>query len=79
VKVQVKLLGTYRRHLPADAQGPAYDLELPTATAVEDLLAQLPVPTLEGCVVLVNGRTPTDGQVLQEGDTLAIFPAMAGG
>lgn len=46
---------------------------------IDELRAQVPVPIDENLIVLINGRSPKAGQVLEEGDTIAIFPAMAGG
>ena len=79
MKVYVKLLNVYRKYLPDDAQGAAYSLQVPDGTRVEELLAQVSVPADESQVVLVNGHTPLAEQVLKEGDTITIFPAMAGG
>ena len=79
MKVWIKLLSTYTKYLPAGAQGSAYSLDVPAGTRIEELWAQLPFLTDEGQVVLINGRTPVVGQVLEEADTIAIFPAMAGG
>lgn len=79
MKVWVKLFSTYRRYLPSDAQGSTYDLEVPAGIRIEELRSLLPVPIDESQVVLINGRTHRSGQVLGEGDTVAIFPSMAGG
>ena len=79
MKVHVKLLNVYRKYLPDDAQGATYSLEVATGTWVEELLKKVPVPDDESQVVLVNGHTPLAEQVLKDGDTIAIFPAMAGG
>jgi molybdopterin converting factor small subunit len=79
VRVWIKLLSTYRRYLPPDAQGSAYSLEVPVGIRIEELRALLPIPTDESQVILVNGRTPVSGQVLEEGDMVALFPSMAGG
>jgi molybdopterin converting factor small subunit len=79
VKVWIRLLSTYTRYLPADAQGSAYSIDIPDGARIEELQVQLPVPADEGQVILVNGRTPFASQVLEEGDTIAIFPAVAGG
>ena len=79
MKVYVKLLNVYRKYLPDDSQGPTCSLDVPVGTRVEELIAQVPVPTDEGQVILINGRTPLREQVLKDGDTVAIFPAMAGG
>jgi molybdopterin converting factor small subunit len=79
VKVWVKLFSTYRRYLPPEARGSTYDLEVPAGIRIEELRALLPVPIDESQVVLINGRTYRSGQALGEGDTVAIFPSMAGG
>jgi sulfur carrier protein ThiS len=72
-------LGVYRKYLPANARGSTFCLETPSGTRIEALLAQLPVPVEQGQVVLINGHTPLPGQILEEDDTIAVFPAMAGG
>lgn len=78
MKVRIQLLNVYSKYLPPDAHGCAYDLDAPAGVRIQDLLARVPVPA-EGQVVLINGRTPLDGQVLEDGDVVTIFPAMAGG
>ena len=79
MQVHIKLLNVYRKYMPADAQGPTFSLDVPTGSRIEELLAQLPIPSDESQVVLINGRTPRAGQILEPDDTVAIFPAMAGG
>ena len=79
--VQVKLFATFRQYLPPETQGDAYDAQVTPGTRVGELLSQLGVPadSLEGLVVLVNGRQSDPHQVLEEGDVVAAFPAIAGG
>jgi sulfur carrier protein ThiS len=72
-------LGAYRKYLPENASGSTYSLETPGGTQIEALQAQLPVPAEQGQVILINGRTPLPGQILEEDDTIAVFPAIAGG
>jgi len=79
VKVHIKLFGTYRKYLPASAQGSMYSVEAPVGIGIDELRAQVPVPIDENLIVLINGRSPKARQVLGEGDKIAIFPAMAGG
>lgn len=78
MQVKLKLFAGYRRYLPEDGQGTARDLEVETDTSVHDLLSMLNVP-IEGSVMLVNGRMAAPEQVLEEGDVVAAFPALAGG
>jgi sulfur carrier protein ThiS len=79
VRVQIKLLAAYRKYLPLGTSSSSYDLEIPPATRLEHLLAELPVPQDMGKVVLVNGLGVQSGQILQEGDVVCLFPAVAGG
>jgi sulfur carrier protein ThiS len=79
VKVTIKLLNIYRQYLPDNARGSTYSLQVPTGTRIAELLTQVPVPVEETQVVLVNGSTPSVDQVLIDGDTVAIFPTIAGG
>lgn len=78
MRVKLKLFATFQRYLPAGSQGYACDLDLAAGTSVAQVLTGLDVPT-QGIVILVNGRTASPGQVLQEGDVVAAFPAIAGG
>jgi len=78
MRITLKLFATFQRYLPAGSQGHACDLDLAAGTSVAQVLAGLNIPA-HGIVILVNGRTVRPGQVLQEGDVVAAFPAIAGG
>ena len=79
--VRVKLFATLRQYLPSDTQGDVYDVEIPAGTRVIRVLSQLDVPVEkpESMVVLVNGRQSDLNHVLNDGDVVSAFPAMAGG
>jgi len=79
MRITLKLFATFRRYLPPEAKGSACLLEVPAGSSVADVLHRFEVPTDGAAVLLVNGRTADPGQVLEEGDALAAFPAMAGG
>jgi molybdopterin converting factor small subunit len=79
MRVTLKLFATFRRYLPPESQGSACQLEVPVATSVGALLGQFDVPVDGTVVILVNGRTAELDAVLQEGDAVAVFPALAGG
>lgn len=79
MKVRVKLLVTYRKYLPAGAQGGACDIDVPPSILVGNLLSELGVPAKESMVILVNGRDAGRDHILEDNDVVAIFPAMAGG
>lgn len=80
MKVRLKLFATYRRFLPPANQGKSCELEIPDGTRVDDVLTRFNVPVQEGVsVILVNGRDAAPGQILKDGDVIAVFPALAGG
>jgi molybdopterin converting factor small subunit len=79
ITVTLKLFATFRRYLPPESQGGAHDLSVPAGTRASEVLEGLGVPVDGGVVILINGRTGAPQQVLEEGDVVAAFPAMAGG
>ncbi|HHS98011.1 MAG TPA: MoaD/ThiS family protein [Chloroflexi bacterium] len=79
MRVYVKLLATYQKYLPPEAEGSTYPLEVEPGTTVEELVATLPIPGRDASVVLVNGRGPQPDQTLREDDVVCLFPAIAGG
>lgn len=78
MRIEIKYMATYRKYLRAGQDSP-FAMEVEAGTTVEALLARLPVPPGEASVVLVNGLSAPPQQVLQEGDVVALFPAIAGG
>lgn len=80
MQITVRLLATYRRYLPEghDSQG-GYAVDVPVGCKVSDVLPQIPIPASDACTFLVNGSHAHRDQVLQEGDVLAVFPAVGGG
>ena len=80
MKVIVKLLASYRKLLPPEVKDYKFEVEIQPGTTVSDLMSKYDVPLTSDTVFLVNGHTPTNlDQVLEEGDVVAAFSAMAGG
>ena len=80
MQITIRLLAGYRRYLPADHDVRAgYTYQVSSGHRVEDILAKLPIPEQDTYTFLLNGSHAQKDQVLQEGDTLAVFPAVGGG
>lgn len=80
MKVFVKLLASYRKLLPPEANGNKFEVDIPEGTTIANLMSRYGVPLSEDSVFLVNGLTPEGlDQELQDGDNLTAFSAMAGG
>lgn len=78
MKITLKLFATFQRYLPDGCEGRACELDVADDTTVRHALDQFQVPA-DGAVILVNGRTAAMEDALDEGDVLAVFPALAGG
>jgi molybdopterin converting factor small subunit len=80
MKVCVKLLASYRKLLPPEADNYKFEVEIDPGTTVAALMSRYGVPLTEDSVFLINGWTPESlDQLLVEGDVVAAFSAMAGG
>lgn len=78
MKITLKLFASFRDLTDMAAQGTC-EISLPANTAVDDVLKQLRIPDDMPKIILVNGIHKTASSILQEGDTLSIFPPIAGG
>ena len=54
-------------------------VELEDGTTVEDFLQRAGIPLSEVAIVLVNGKHVNSEQSLSDGETLSLFPPIAGG
>ncbi len=81
MKIDIKLFATLRKLLPSDSDGTKATLEVEDSLTVAELIEQLQIPKEMAQLVLVNGIN-IEGEysrTLQEGDTLSVFPPVAGG
>ena len=79
MKVQVELYATLNKFLPPGAEGRKATLELPDGSTIADLLKRLQIPPEMTALLMVNGTHQPPETALKDGETLAIFPPLAGG
>lgn len=84
MKIIFKLFATLTDYLPTtDKYTNLVELEVASDTTIDQVITQHRLPAKWVHLVLVNGSyvAPDQrlGYVLQEGDTLAIWPPIAGG
>jgi|APSaa5957512622_1039677.scaffolds.fasta_scaffold293512_1 sulfur-carrier protein len=79
MKVKLKLLATYRHFLPPEAAEGQIVLSIPEGLSAVELVLRYGVPVGDASVILVNGQTPQSDDLLQDGDVVFVFPAIAGG
>ncbi|HZD11858.1 MAG TPA: MoaD/ThiS family protein [Candidatus Binatia bacterium] len=80
MEVTIKLHGSLRRHRPDDGGGHgAFALQVAQKATVEEALSDLGVARDVVAAVAVNGEQAGLQTVLEDGDTVHIFPPAAGG
>lgn len=79
VRINVKLLATYRNVLPQGSKDSQTFIEVDHNTFPEMVLTIFSLPPIPESVILVNGKSPNLSRPLQDGDEICVFPAMAGG
>jgi len=78
MRITVKLYATLRQYQP-DAPRAGLLLNVPVGTTVGEVLPRLGLPDGVPLVAMVNDRVEHLDHVLTEGDTLSLFPPVAGG
>jgi len=83
MKIKLRLYATLQKYLPPGTINSETDMELPEAATIPDALGVLAVPMSLPHIIFINGRhvlrPDFSTRQLQEGDILAIFPAIGGG
>ncbi len=77
--VKVQLFATLSAYLPADVEGDTVTVALDDGASVAHALKFLNIPPDFPCLVVVNGRDAEPEQALADGDTVTLFPPLAGG
>jgi molybdopterin converting factor small subunit len=80
MKIEVRLFASLRSYLPAGSDGAKLFLEMPDGSRVIDVCERLKIPPQLAQLVMVGGvHEPDRDRPLRDGDTLSIFPPVAGG
>ena len=74
MRVTVKLFATFR-----DGRFKVEEREFPEGACVLDVISPMNIEPSEMAICLVNGKDANEHTVLNEGDTLALFPPVGGG
>ena len=79
MRVRVKLIATYRDHLPPGTVGNVTEVDVQPDATVREILTPFGIPLDESSVIIVNGFTVPLDSTVSEGDMVAAFSAIAGG
>jgi len=77
------LYASLSKHLPSDAEDNIVAIEVMSGISVHDILERYQIPRENVHLVLLNGvyinPVDRDKAIFSEGDTLALWPPVAGG
>ncbi len=79
MRVTVKLYATLHQYGRGKRPGAPFDLELPEAATLRDLIDLLKIPPEETRITFVNGLIQESDQRLKDGDEVGMFPPIGGG
>ena len=83
MKIKLRLYATLQKYLPPGTSNSETDMELPDAATIPDALAIVSLPMSLPHIIFINGRhvlrPDFSTRQLQDGDILAVFPAIGGG
>lgn len=84
MKIELRMFLGYSKYLPGETVNGRAEVTLPEGATLGDLLALLAIPDDSPKSVMINSMSCGPGsaattQPLKEGDTVVIFPPVAGG
>jgi len=79
MKVEIALYATLSRYLPPGAENRRAVIDVGESATAREIMTQLGIPQDYPNILLVNGKQAHPHTVLKDGETLAIFPPLAGG
>ncbi len=78
MKITLKLFAMLREHLK-DHQNGVVEVTLQEKATVQDVFATFKIPEDIPKIILINGVQKSASDSLHDGDTLSVFPPIAGG
>lgn len=83
MKIKLKCYAFLSRHLPAQAKANAAEVEIKDKMSVYHVIKHFGIDQEEAYLVILNGvfiyPPDRDSTIVVEGDTLALWPEVAGG
>jgi molybdopterin converting factor small subunit len=77
--VEIALYATLAKYLPSGSQQRKAVITARAGATAREIMLQLGIPQEYPNILQVNGKQANPDTVLKEGDTLAVFPPLAGG
>ena len=83
MRIKLRLFAMLETRLPPGSEDHTMELELPGSATARRVIEQMQIPPSMAPLVMIDGThlppAEIDQRPLQEGETLSIFPPIAGG
>jgi sulfur carrier protein ThiS len=79
MRIRVRLYGTLRGSIPAEARAEGIEVEIPEGATASDLLTLLGISESSRASVVVDGRVLASDERLKAGAPVGVFQAIGGG
>jgi len=79
MKIHVKLFATFQKYLPKGTGLEGIEIDVDEGTTLEDLYRRFKLPEKTPKITLVNGKHQPPSYTVKEGETISVFPPIAGG
>ncbi|OGO78298.1 MAG: molybdopterin synthase sulfur carrier subunit [Clostridiales bacterium GWB2_37_7] len=74
MQIKVKLFATLRENREKEMM-----MDLVQGATPKDIIERLNIRAEEAAIIMINGRGANSDQVLEDNDTVSIFPPVGGG
>jgi molybdopterin converting factor small subunit len=79
MKVRVKLFATFQEYLPEGTGLDGIEIEIKEGSTLKDIYQKFNLPEKIQKITLVEGKHQKEDYVVNEGETISVFPPIAGG
>jgi molybdopterin converting factor small subunit len=79
MKVAIALYASLSQYLPASAENRKAVIAAREGATAREIMSQLGIPQDHPNILLVNGKQAGPDTILKDGESLAVFPPLAGG
>ncbi len=79
MKIRVRLFATFQKYLPEGSGLEGVEIDVNEGTTLEDLYRRFKLPEETPKITLVDGKHQQPSYHVKEGETISVFPPIAGG
>jgi len=79
MEIEVRLFATLQVYLQKRYRKHSFKMNIETGTTIGSALKKLKIPEQTPKILLVDGKCSSEDTILEQGNTLSVFPPVGGG